>query len=169
MTMTDTPLDRGAFIRAAMILVPLLQLAGGGFARYSGAIGSNPWYQALALPAWQPPGPVFGIAWTILYALIAVAAALVWGHTRATNRTVALALWATQMVLNWIWSPLFFRSHELAASTLLIVAILLVSIAATFAFARVSRLAPWLMVPYLIWLSFAAVLNLRVLQLNPGA
>jgi len=50
-----------------------------------------------------------------------------------------------------------------------IVAILLVSIAATFAFARVSRLAPWLMVPYLIWLSFAAVLNLRVLQLNPGA
>ena len=167
--MAPTPIDRASAFRAAVILVPLLQLVGGGIARYSGAIGDNAWYQALTLPAWQPPGPVFGIAWTILYALIAVAAALVWGHVRAPGRVAALSLWTTQILLNWIWSPLFFRYHQLVASTLLIVTILAVSIVTTIAFARISRVAPWLMLPYLLWLSFAAVLNFRVWQLNPGA
>lgn len=166
--MTFAPLDRASALRAGIILVPLLQLVGGGLARYSGAIGQNPWFQALTLPAWQPPGAVFGIAWTILYVLLAVAAALIWGHRRAAGRTAALALWALQMVLNWGWSPLFFTAHQVLASTILIAVILIVSIATTFAFARISRVAPWLMLPYLVWLSFALVLNFSLWQLNPG-
>lgn len=166
--MTGTAFSRGAAFRAGVILVPLLQLVGGGLARYSGAIGDNPWYSALTLPSFQPPGAAFGIAWTLLYTLIAVAAAIAWGHRPSPARTTALTLWVVQILLNWCWSPLFFSVHQIVAAGVLIVAILIVSIAATLALARVSRLAPWLMLPYLLWLSFAAVLNVAVWQLNPG-
>ena len=167
--MSATPINHGAAFRAGVILVPLLQLVGGGLARYSGAIGNNAWYQALTLPTWQPPGAAFGIAWTVLYVLIALAAALVWGHVGAPRRWLALALWTLQMVLNWLWAPVFFLYHQLLPAAVLIGAILLVSILATVVFARISRTAAWLMVPYLLWLAFAAALDVSVWQLNPGA
>ena len=157
--------SKGSAIRAAMVLVPLVILLGGLSARVSGSTEENPWFAALVQSPAQPPGIVFPIAWSILYALIAVAAALVFA-TRAQGRGVALGLFVVQLALNLCWSPLFFREHRIAESLVLLGAIWLAAVATTFAFGRINRVAAWLMVPYLVWLSFAAALNYDVWRLN---
>lgn len=131
----------------------------------AGSTEANPWFQSLRLPVWQPPGAAFGIVWSVLYALMGAAAAIVWrsGHPQ---RGVALGVFALQLVANLAWSPLFFAAHEIAASLALLVGILFMALGATLLFARVRPLAGWMLVPYLVWLCYAAVLNLRILQLN---
>lgn len=121
------------------------------------------WYPSLAKPSWQPPTWLFAPVWTILYFMMAVAAWLVW---KAGNAGGALLLWAAQLALNFAWSLLFFgaRSPGLA---LIEVAIFWLAIAATiFAFSFKSKIAMALMVPYLCWVSFAAVLNAAIFMLN---
>jgi translocator protein len=166
---TAAPQSRGSTWRAGVVLVPLLLLLGGLSARWSGSTDDNAWFQTLALPDLQPPGPVFGIAWTILYTLIAISAAIIWGHKTAPGRTLALVLFAIGVAVNLTWSPTFFRFHLILPALVIIGVMLVVALATTFAFARVSRFAAWLMVPYLVWLCFAAALNARVLVLNPAA
>ncbi len=157
---------RGPAFRAAIVAVPLLELLGGAAARLGGTVANNPWYDQLALPALQPPGPVFGIAWGVLYALMGIAAALVWA-TRAPLRWTALGLFAAQLGLNLAWAPLFFGEHQILYSLVLLGLIWLAAIVTTLAFGRVNRVAAWLMLPYLVWLSFAAGLNFEILRLNP--
>ena len=99
----STPINRGSAFRAAIILVPLFELLGGLMARVSGSTVTNEWYQSLTLPLYQPPGPVFGIVWSILYAMTAVAVALVWAHKSAPGRWLALALFALQFAFNLAW------------------------------------------------------------------
>ena len=169
LSMSPTPLQRPSAWRAGFVLVPLLLVLGGLSARFSGSTEDNAWYQTLALPALQPPGPVFGIAWSILYTLIAVSAALVWGHKRAPGRTLALALFGIGILINLAWSPAFFRFHLMTPALGIIVLMLIVAVATTFAFGRISRLAAWLLVPYLVWLCFAGALNARIVLLNPTA
>lgn len=164
-----TPIDRGSAFRAAIILIPLLELLGGLMARVSGSTETNRWFLGLTLPLYQPPGPVFGIVWSILYALIALAAALVWAHKAAPGRGLALGLFGAQLLVNLAWSPLFFRFHQILPSLALIGVIFALALATTLAFGRISRAAAWLMVPYLAWLGVAASLNFRIWQLNPGA
>ena len=161
--------SRGSQWRAGIVLVPLLLVLGGLSARFSGSTEDNGWYQTLALPALQPPGPVFGIAWSILYTTIAVAAAIVWGHKRAPGRVLALVLFAVGIAINLTWSPVFFRFHLITVALGIIFVMLIVAVITTFAFARVSRVAAWLLVPYLVWLCFAGALNARVMVLNPAA
>ena len=157
---------RGSAIRAAIVLVPLLNLLGGASARVSGQMADSSWFDALTLPAAQPPGIAFPIAWTILYSLMGIAAALVWA-TKVRGRWIALGLFAAQLALNLAWAPLFFREHQILYSLILLVLIWIAAIVTTFAFGRVNRVAAWLMVPYLIWLSFAAALNFDIWRLNP--
>ncbi|PZN92980.1 MAG: tryptophan-rich sensory protein [Alphaproteobacteria bacterium] len=166
--MTATP-NRGSQWRAGIVLVPLLLVLGGLSARYSGSTEDNGWYQTLSLPELQPPGPVFGIAWSILYTVIAIAAAIVWGRKRAPGRTLALVLFAIGVAINLTWSPTFFRFRLITPALGIIAVMLIVAIATTFAFARVSRVAAWLMVPYLVWLCFAGTLNARIMVINPAA
>lgn len=166
--------QRGSMWRAGIVLVPLLLALGGLSARISGSTEENAWYQTLILPALQPPGPVFGIAWSILYTMLAVSAAIVWGHKDssgrgAPGRRLGLGLFALGIVINLTWSPTFFRFHLMTPALGIIIAMLVVAIATTFAFGRVSRVAAWLMVPYLVWLSFAGALNARIILLNPTA
>ncbi len=162
-------------MRAALVLVPGILLAGGLVARVSGSTDSNPWYQSLVLPAFQPPGPLFGIAWAILYTLIGFAVALVWGTRPADagaatpGRRLALALFGAGLLVNFAWSPLFFRLHMIAAALAVIAVMLVLALATTWAFSRVNRLAGWLMLPYCGWLCFAGLLNARILMLNPMA
>lgn len=155
--------------RAGVVLVPLLLLLGGISARVSGSTEDNSWYQTLVLPALQPPGPVFGIAWSILYSTIAIAAAIVWGHKHASGRGLALGLFAVGFVVNLAWSPVFFRLHMIVPAFGIIVVMLVLAVATTFAFARVSRVAAWLMLPYMVWLGFAMALNAGIWRLNPTA
>ncbi|OYU34248.1 TspO/MBR family protein [Novosphingobium sp. PASSN1] len=169
MTATAMTPARGSIWRAGLVLVPALLLVGGLSARLSGSTETNAWFQTLTLPAAQPPGPVFGIAWSILYTLLAVSAAIVWGHRHQPGGRRALTLFAIGMLVNFTWSPTFFRLHLILPALGIIAVMLIVALATTFAYARVNRLAAWLMVPYLVWLSFALSLNARIWVLNPAA
>lgn len=156
---------------AALLLVPLLLGVGGLLARLSGSTEENLWFQSLTLPALQPPGPVFGIAWSILYTLLAVSAAIVVGAGREKDRLrrPALILFGVGMLINWTWSPVFFLGHQIELALAIIIVMLGVAIMTLLAFARVSRLAAALMLPYIAWLIFAAGLNAAIWQLNPVA
>lgn len=131
------------------------------------SIQAKSFYGQLAQPTWAPPPSLFGPVWSLLYAMMAIAAWLVWrcGGFRA-NR-IALSLFLVQLVLNALWSWLFFAWH-LGASAFADIVILWVLIVATLvSFWRVRPLAGALLIPYLLWVSFASALNYSVWQLNP--
>lgn len=124
------------------------------------------WYPTLIKPAWTPPGWVFGPVWTVLYAAMAVAAWLVWRSSTAVRES-ALMLFALQLALNVAWSWLFFGFKRIDLA-LVEILVLWAAIAVTIAaFARARVAAAWLLMPYLAWVSFAAVLNAALLGLNP--
>ena len=158
-----------SFARWAIVCVPLVLLLGflGGRSVTTG--DDNPWYQALVKPTVTPPGWLFPIAWTTLYILLGLALAMVLNARGARGRALAVGLFALQFALNLAWTPLFFGAHLIGAATLTIVAMLALSIATTFFYARIRRPAAWLMVPYMVWISFAGVLTWRIGQLNPDA
>ncbi len=124
------------------------------------------WYAALAKPSWNPPSWVFGPVWMLLYTLMAVAAWLVWQRGEGGARRLALGLYAVQLALNAAWTPLFFGLHLLGVAFVEILLLWLAIAATIAAFHRVHRLAAWLLVPYLAWVSFAAVLNFTLWRLN---
>jgi tryptophan-rich sensory protein len=124
------------------------------------------WYESLAKPAWTPPDAVFGPVWTILYVLMAVAAWRVWREHGFGRATTALGLYFGQLALNATWSFLFFGLHSPGAALLEILALWLAILATIVTFARRDRLAAGLLVPYLIWVSYAAVLNAAIWRLN---
>ena len=124
------------------------------------------WYQTLVRPAIAPPNWVFGPVWTLLYALMAIAAWRVELAAPSPLRTWGLVLFLLQLALNFLWSFLFFKQHAIGAA-LAEVVVLWASIGATaLVFARVSPPAAWLMAPYLAWVSFATVLNGAYWRLN---
>ena len=129
----------------------------------------GPWYYNLNKPSWQPPDWLFGPAWTTIFALAAIAGVIYWRRqTNRDARMLILGAFALNAFLNTFWSLLFFRLHRpdwalyevpfLWASILLLIILL----------GRVSAKAAWLLVPYLVWVSFASVLNWRIVVLNPA-
>lgn len=128
--------------------------------------GSSSEYAALQQPSWAPPSWVFGPVWTILYALIAVSGWLVWRLGGWRGARVELTVFAVQLLLNAVWSPLFFGAG-LRGLAFVDICLLVVALVATIVlFARRSRWAAVLLVPYLAWVLFAAALNFAVWQLN---
>lgn len=124
------------------------------------------WYRTLARPAFAPPNWVFGPVWTLLYALMAVAAWRVSMAAPAPLRTWALALFLVQLALNLAWSWIFFHQHAIGAA-LAEVALLWAAIGVTtLAFSRVAPVAAWLMAPYWAWVTFATLLNAGFWRLN---
>ena len=160
---------RMSFLRWAVVTVPLVLLLGFGSGSVAPAGSENDWYQALTKPVATPPDWAFPVVWTTLYALMGLALAMVLHARGARGRGVAIALFTLALALNLVWTPLFFGAHKVTAAWLLIVAMLAAGIAATIAFARVRQLAGWLLVPYLIWITYAGVLTFRIDQLNPEA
>ncbi len=127
-----------------------------------------PWYRELRKPSWNPPNWVFGPAWTLIFALTGTAAVLAWNAPRATTaqRTALVLALGANLGLNTLWSTLFFyrRRPDLAQWE---VVVFWVSIVALIAAVRsLSPPASWLLAPYLLWVSFAAVLNRRIVTLN---
>lgn len=158
-----------SFVRWAIVCVPLVVLLG-FLSGFSAQVGSRDgWYAGLAKPALTPPDWAFPVAWTTLYILLGLALALVLNARGARGRGLAVALFAVALASNLAWNPIFFGAHKVAAGFVVIVLMVLTGIAATFAFSRVRSQAAWLMVPYLVWISFAGVLNWRIGQLNPDA
>jgi len=127
------------------------------------------WYTTLSKPSWTPPGWLFGPVWTILYISMGVAAWLVWQKRSASVVTPALTLFFIQLALNGLWSLFFFGQRNLALG-LVDIGLLWLALAATIAaFWMVRPLAGALLIPYLMWVSFATALNYTIWRLNPGA
>jgi tryptophan-rich sensory protein len=123
------------------------------------------WYAGLAKPSWNPPNWIFGPVWTVLYAMMAVAGWLVWRAGGPAGRQ-ALRWFAVQLVLNVGWSAVFFGLQMPGVAAVEILA-LWVAIAGTLATSwRVSRPAGVLLIPYLLWVSFAVALNAAIWRLN---
>lgn len=138
---------------------------------YLGARGtreavSQRWYKRLKKPSFQPPAAVFGPVWSTLYALIAVSGWRIWGSPAGAKRSQALGLWFVQLGLNSAWSHLFFRKRAVRAAAVENWALLGSIVAYTAAASRVDRKAPWLMAPYLGWVSFANVLSTDIARRN---
>jgi benzodiazapine receptor len=125
------------------------------------------WYATIQKPAFNPPNWVFGPVWTTLYILMGISAYLVWmkGWDKKEVRN-ALAIFAVQLVLNALWSIIFFGANKLLYAFVVIVFLWMAIAANIFLFNRISRNAALLMVPYLAWVSFAAFLNYSIWQLN---
>lgn len=122
------------------------------------------WYRSLKKPGFTPPDWVFPVVWTTLYVLIALAGARV---ANLPDVGLALALWALQVALNSIWTPIFFGLKKVRMA-LVVVSLLWLSVAfGMLALFQLDTLAGLMFVPYLIWVSIATALNLRVMQLNP--
>jgi len=129
---------------------------------------AGPFYLQLERPAWAPPPWLFGPVWTILYLLMAVAVWLVWRKRETRSIGMPLALFGAQLAANAVWSWLFFAERRGAWAFADIAALLVLVALTALSFARVRRVAGALMVPYLAWVAFAAVLNLSVWRANPG-
>ncbi len=123
-------------------------------------------YRQLMRPDWAPSAGVFGPVWTVLYLLMAIAAWLVWREREARNVVPALTLYVVQLAANALWSWLFFAWHRGLLAFADIVLLWLLIVATLVAFWRARRIAGLLLIPYLLWVTFAALLNLRVWQLN---
>ncbi len=149
----------GALQAAALVgFVLLAQLAGLVGVPFNDR-SSGGWYDSLDLPAFNPPSWVFAPVWTVLYVLIGVAAWLVWREGPSATRRIALTWWGVQLVLNALWSPLFFGAQAPWVAFVDIV-VLLGAILVTASLFRVVRpTAAALMVPYALWVAFATVLN----------
>jgi tryptophan-rich sensory protein len=141
-----------------------------GVAAATGAMASidaTSFYAQLSRPGWAPSGSVFSPVWTVLYLLMAVAAWLVWREAASAKRTLALMWYVIQLVLNALWSVLFFRERLVLWALTDLLALWLLIVATFAAFWRIRRLAAALLVPYLLWVSFAGVLNYSVWERNP--
>lgn len=135
----------------------------GGLASTSGVDG---WYAAADKPPWTPPNWLFGPVWTVLYTAMAVAAWLVWRRWGWQGARGALLLYALQLTLNAIWTPLFFGAEQLWLGLAVIVALDAVVALTVVAFFRRHRLAGALLLPYLVWALYATTLNAGVAYLN---
>lgn len=118
------------------------------------------WYGSLRKPTWSPPSWVFGPVWTALYLAMGIAL------SRVRASKPALSLFALQMTLNILWTPVFFGLKDPAAALLVIGILLGTLLPTTYTFWRIDRMAGYLIVPYVIWTLFASVLNLRIVTLN---
>ncbi len=124
------------------------------------------WYRSIAKPGWTPRDWVFPVVWTPLYLLIAVSGWLVWREAGFTGAAVPLTVWVVQLVLNGLWSAVFFGLRRLGLAVLESAALWL-SIAATIAlFWPISPVAGLLLLPYLLWVTIATVLTVSIWRLN---
>jgi translocator protein len=124
------------------------------------------WYVTLNKPTWNPPSWVFGPVWSALYLMMAVAAWMVWRERGFKAVLVPMLLFALQLALNCAWSGLFFALRRPWLAFADIVLLWCAIVATMISFARVSPLAGLLLVPYLVWVSFAGVLNVSIAKMN---
>ncbi len=146
------------------IVLSFAAAAAGGRA----SIESGAFYQQLLRPGWAPPAWLFGPVWTLLYAMMAVSAWLVWRNRGFSGARAALLLFIAQLVINALWTWIFFVWKQGAWAFAEIVVLWLLIAITIYFFWRVRPLAGMLLLPYLAWVTFAAFLTWSVWHLNPG-
>jgi benzodiazapine receptor len=160
---------RSGWWKTALLCVVAIEVLGGLSGWLSNSGYGNGWFDALHKPPFMPAGWTFGVVWPVLYAMIGVALAMVLAEPPSDRRKFGLTLFFIQLALNFAWSPIFFAGHDVGFAKWVIFAMAAVAAAAAGQFLRISRDAGLLLVPYLIWLVFAATLNATIEVLNPGA
>lgn len=160
---------RASFARWALVLVPLILLLGFMSGRLVDSGPGNAWFDALEKPALYPPPATFGIVWSILYVLMGIALTMVVTARGAPGRGAAIGAFVVQLALNLCWSPLFFAAHRIVEAFYLICVLDVAVLVTIVLFWRVRRPAALLLLPYLAWVTFAALLNWQFLQANPDA
>jgi tryptophan-rich sensory protein len=153
--------DRWIEIAVAASSVTIVGFAGGILTEV------GPWYEHLRFPPYRPPNWVFGPAWTLIFLLVATSGIISWERAPdAQRRTILIALLAVNAVFNVAWSGLFFKLRRPDWALIEVVGLWLSILALVIFIGTFSRFASAFMVPYLLWVSFASFLNLRVVQLN---
>lgn len=140
-------------------------------AGWIGSIFTTPaidsWYVDLVKPAFNPPNIVFGPVWSILYFLMGISLYLVWREGASVPRVnFAIGIFGAQIILNTLWSIVFFGMENPGGALFVIMLLWIAIVANIFAFVRISKVAAYLLIPYLLWVTFAAVLNFEIWMLN---
>lgn len=154
-------LDAGSWTALAIFVAVNFVAAGSGAVFKPGA-----WYASLKKPGWTPPNSAFPVVWTVLFLMNAVAGWRVWEAAGATAWP-ALAIYGVSLALNAGWSALFFGAKRMRAALIEVLFLLASLVAVAFAFAPIDAAAAWLLVPYMAWVTIAALLNREMIRLNP--
>jgi tryptophan-rich sensory protein len=145
------------------IAIPLIV---GGIAGVATSSNITTWYVHLNKPAFNPPNSIFGPVWTVLYLLMGISLYLIWRAPKTNARTKALRIFGIQLALNFAWSFLFFYFHLTFFAFVEIILIWIAIALMIYTFRRVNKAAAYLQIPYLLWVSFASVLNAAIWMLN---
>jgi translocator protein len=151
---------------AKLMIAVIIPVAVGGLSGYFTASGVGGWYATLQKPWFNPPNWIFGPVWTALYAMMGVALYLVWKQPPGPARNSAITWFAVQLTVNFFWSFIFFYLHQPGWAFAEIVVMWVLILVTIFQFAKLSTAAAWLLVPYISWVSFAAVLNFTLWRMN---
>lgn len=145
----------------------LIPLAVGAIAGFFTSKAIPDWYAQLNKPWFNPPNWIFGPVWTTLYILMGISMWLVWkSNTSETVKQPALYFFAVQLVLNFFWSIIFFKQEQIGWALVEIGMLWIFILITIFAFSKIDARASWLLVPYISWVSFAAILNYSIWTLN---
>ena len=154
-------MDSQAYLSLLGFVVACIAAASSGAVFRPGA-----WYESLAKPSWRPPNWVFGPAWAILYGTIATSGWLVWNAAPPGEAALPMAIYAVQLLLNFLWSAIFFGLRRMGLALVEMAALWLSILATIVAFQPLHAGAAYLLVPYLLWVSFAFALNFAIWRLN---
>lgn len=145
----------------SLLVFIAITLGGGlivGFATLPGE-----WYASLQKPSFNPPNWIFAPVWSVIYVLIAIAG---WRTWNAKREGISMKVWVTQLVLNFLWSPVFFGARQIGPALVIIGALLIAIVVFILLRRRSDPVAAWLFAPYLLWVMFATVLNWSIFVLN---
>lgn len=154
-------------LAAGLIISVIFCFAAGGIGGFAtSASVDGDWFVNLKKPEWNPPNWVFGPVWSTLYFMMAIAAWLVWKQPNSEGTRFALGFFGFHLILNILWSVLFFTLQQPGWATIEIVVLWLAILVVTALFYQKSKWAAALMIPYLLWVSFASILNYSIWNLN---
>ena len=149
-----------------LLLSLLLPQIAGGLGAFFTLSSVQDWYLTINRPSWNPPSWLFGPVWTTLYVLMGIACFLIWKTEHPLKKQV-LSLYFLQLFFNFLWSPAFFGAHSPLLGLVVILPLWAMILACVIQFRKINPWASALMVPYLLWVSFASVLNGTIWWLNP--
>ena len=149
-----------------LIICILLPLIIGSLSGLANAGSINTWYAQLNKPSFNPPGYLFGPVWTVLYLLMGVSLYLVWKAPDGRMRDYALIIFGIQMILNFAWSFIFFYFRQAGWALVDIIVLWIFIVIMILIFYRISRVSALIQIPYLLWVSFATLLNASIWMLN---
>jgi translocator protein len=146
-----------------LIISILICLAVGFFSGFFTATSIDSWYSKISKPSFNPPNWLFGPVWTILYILMGISLYLVWN---SNGSKTAIMFFAIQLLLNFLWSFIFFKLQNPFIAFIEIIILLAIIIITAIKFYPISTTAAYLMIPYILWVSFATILNFSIYWLN---